>query len=68
MRQMAVVLQTKIMYKAYLSFAQMKEYLSILTENNQFSYDAETQPYKTTEMGLRFLDTYNQMDDMIKAA
>jgi predicted transcriptional regulator len=58
--------KTKIMYKAYLSFGQIKEYLSLLTENNLLNYDAYTQTFKTTEKGLKFLKTYNQMDGMIK--
>jgi hypothetical protein len=29
-------------------------------------YDVGAQIYKTTEKGLMFLDTYGQMDDMIK--
>jgi predicted transcriptional regulator len=60
--------KTKIMYKAYLSFAKMKEYARVLTDNHLLNYDVYTQTFKTTEKGLRFLDTYNQMDDMIKAA
>ena len=30
--------KTKIMYIAFLSFGQLKEYLSILLENNPFEY------------------------------
>jgi predicted transcriptional regulator len=60
--------RTKIMYKAYLSYNQLKEYLMLLTENNLLSYDAYNQTYRTTEKGLRFLDICNQMDDMIKSA
>jgi predicted transcriptional regulator len=60
--------KTKIMYHAFLSFGQIKEYLSLLTENNLLSYDVDTQTLKTTEKGLRFLEAYNQMDDMIKAS
>ncbi len=60
--------RTKIMYKAYLSYNQLKEYLMLLTENNLLSYDAYNQTYRTTEKGLRFLDICNQMDDMIKRA
>jgi predicted transcriptional regulator len=60
--------KTKMMYKAYLSYAQMREYARVLTENNLLNYDTYTQTFKTTEKGLRFLETYNQMDDMIKAA
>jgi predicted transcriptional regulator len=58
--------RTKIMYKAYLSYNQLKEYLMLLTENKLLSYDAYSQTYRTTEKGLRFLDISNQMDDMIK--
>jgi predicted transcriptional regulator len=61
------VTRTKIMYKAYLSFGQLKEYLSVLTDNGLLSYDAHTQTFKITEKGLRLLDAYNQMHDMIKA-
>ncbi|HEU0144722.1 MAG TPA: winged helix-turn-helix domain-containing protein [Nitrososphaera sp.] len=60
--------RTKIMYKAYLSYNQLKEYLMLLTENNLLSYDAYNQTYRTTEKGLRFIDLCNQMDDMIKRA
>jgi predicted transcriptional regulator len=59
--------RTKIMYKAYLSFGQLKEYLSVLTDNGLLSYDTHTQTFKITEKGLRLLDAYNQMHDMIKA-
>ena len=58
--------RTSIMYKAYLSFGQLKEYLSLLTESGLLNYDAHTQTFKTTEKGLRLLDAYNQMYDMIK--
>ena len=59
--------KTKLMYKAYLSFGQIKEYLSVLTENDLLSYDAHTQTFKTTQRGLMFLKAYNQIHDMIKA-
>ena len=59
--------KTKLMYKAYLSFGQIKEYLSVLTENDLLSYDAHTQTFKTTQRGLMFLKAYNQMHDMINA-
>jgi predicted transcriptional regulator len=60
--------KTKIMYQAFISYSQMKEYLRVLTENDLLRYDAYTQTFKTTEKGLRFLNTYNQMDGMIKTA
>ena len=58
--------KTRIMYKAFLSFRQTKEYLGVLTENNLLNYDAYTQTFETTEKSLRFLDAYNQMSDVTK--
>ena len=58
--------KTKIMYKVFLSFEQMKEYLMILTKSDLLRYDSNTHTFKTTEKGLKFLEAYNQMDNMIK--
>jgi predicted transcriptional regulator len=60
--------KTKIMYQAFLSYGQMKELMMILTKNGLLNYDLDTQTFKTTEKGLRFLKTYYQMDGMIKAS
>jgi predicted transcriptional regulator len=57
--------RTKIMYKAYLSYAQLKEYLSVLVENALLEYEKETQTYKTTPKGLQFLKTYSQIGGLI---
>ena len=58
----------RMVYKAFLSYDQLKESLIALIENDLLLHDRNTQTFKTTEKGLRFLHTYNQMDDMIKAA
>ena len=58
------VTRTKIMYKAFLSYAQLKEYLAILTHNGLLSFDVSTQTFKTTEKGLRFLKAYGQLDQL----
>jgi predicted transcriptional regulator len=60
--------KTNIMYKAFLGYAQMEEYLGVLTENNLLKYDVHAQTFKTTEKGLKFLEAYRQLDGMIKAA
>jgi predicted transcriptional regulator len=41
--------KTKIMYNAYLSYNQLKDYISVLIENNLLEYIEKTQTYKTTE-------------------
>jgi predicted transcriptional regulator len=58
--------KTKIMYRAFLSYPQMKDYLMVLTQNDLISYDLDTQTFKTTQKGLRFIEVYNQMAGMIK--
>ena len=57
--------KTKIMYKAYLSYAQLKEYLSILVGNGLLEYSEGELKYKTTEKGLRFMKTYSEIGDMV---
>ena len=57
--------KTKIMYRAFLSYAQLKEYLAILLANNLLRFDANTQIYQTTEKGVKFLRLYNQMDQIV---
>ena len=57
--------KTKIMYKAFLSYAQLKEYLTVLLQNDLLEYEDETQLFRTTEKGLRLLQMYNQFDEMM---
>ncbi|MFL6346089.1 MAG: winged helix-turn-helix domain-containing protein, partial [Nitrososphaeraceae archaeon] len=57
--------KTKIMYKAFLSYAQLKEYLTVLLEKDALEYEGETQLLRTTEKGLRLLKMYNQFDEMM---
>jgi predicted transcriptional regulator len=52
--------RSKIMYKAFLSFIQLREFVMVLIKSGLLSYDEETQTFKTTEKGLRFLDAYEQ--------
>jgi predicted transcriptional regulator len=58
--------RTKIMYNAFLSHGQLKQYLRTLTDNDLVRYDSLSQTFKTTEKGLRFIKTYSQMDQMTK--
>jgi predicted transcriptional regulator len=46
--------KTKMMYKAFLSYHQLKEYLLMLIENNLIEYLSGTQTFKTTEKGKIF--------------
>ena len=44
--------KTKLMYKAYLSFNQLREYLALLIENGLIEYEGD-QTYRTTEKSMR---------------
>ena len=57
--------KTKIMYKAFLSYAQLKEYLDMLIENGLMEHNVKEQIFKITEKGSRFLQLYNQVGDLI---
>jgi predicted transcriptional regulator len=58
--------KTKIMYNAYLSYNQLKEFLSILTENNLLEYIEGTRTFKTTEKGLNFLKMHREMAELLQ--
>ena len=46
--------------------SQLKEYLSLLIENNLLEYYNETQTYRTTEKGLYFLKMYNEIGELLQ--
>jgi predicted transcriptional regulator len=57
--------KTKIMYKAFLSYSQLKEYLSVLIENNLLEYLEGTKTFKATEKGLNFLKMHNEIEELL---
>ena len=54
----------KLMYKAYLSFNQLKEYLTFVAENGLIEYEEGMRTYRTTEKGMRLLQIQNTMDEI----
>jgi predicted transcriptional regulator len=56
--------KTKLMYRAYLSFNQLREYLAFLVENGLIEYEQGMQTYRTTEKGMRVLHLQNQIDEV----
>jgi predicted transcriptional regulator len=53
------------MYKSFLSYVHLKEYLSVLIENNLLEYLDGAQTYKTTEKGLNYLKMNNEIGDLL---
>jgi predicted transcriptional regulator len=59
--------KTKLIYQVFLSYGQMKEPLMVLTQNGLLTYDLDTQTFKTTKKGRKFLEAYNEINGMMKA-
>ena len=57
--------KTKIMYKAFLSYAQLREYLSLLIENNLLEYLEGMETYKTTEKGFKLLKMHSEIGELL---
>ncbi|MGI0021033.1 MAG: winged helix-turn-helix domain-containing protein [Nitrososphaera sp.] len=58
-------IKTKIMYRAFLSFPQLKEYLAVLTDQGLLEHSKEERLFFTTEKGRKFLKMYKEVDRMI---
>ena len=56
--------QTRIMYEAFLSYAQLKGYLSTLLVKDLIEYQKEDRFYTITEKGIHFLHVYSQLNQL----
>jgi predicted transcriptional regulator len=57
--------KTKMMYKALLSYEQLKEYLILLKENDLITYDKPTGRFSTTYKGYEFIARYEDLTKLI---
>lgn len=58
-------IQSKIMYKVYLSFVQMKKYLDSLQQKKLITYDENLRMYLLTDKGKHFLSLYGKMTESL---
>jgi len=58
-------IKTRIMYKAFLSFPQLKEYLAVLEAKGLLEHIAIDREYRTTDKGKQFLKIYKDVGHMI---
>jgi predicted transcriptional regulator len=59
---------SQIMYRSFLSYTQMKQYVSILIDAGLIrTYQEENQrrAYRITDKGLMFLHLHNQLDELL---
>ena len=59
------ITKTKMMYKALLSYEQLKEYLVMLTENDLIAYDKSSGRFSTTYKGYEFIRRYEDLNNLI---
>jgi predicted transcriptional regulator len=57
--------KTRLMYSAYLSYAQVQEYIHFLMDRQLISFEEDSQEFKLTEQGLRFLRVYDEISDIV---
>lgn len=57
--------RTKLMYKSYLAYGQLKEHLKDLEENVLINYEAKKRCYRITEKGAQLLQLLNKMDEFV---
>ena len=59
--------KSRLMYGAYLSHAQIMEYLEPLLERKLLTFNSANQRYVLTPRGQEFLDAYDKIDDVLLA-
>ena len=57
--------KTRIMYGAYLSSNQLKEYIAFCQSHGLVSYDARKRVYKTTLKGIKLLEIFMGMYELV---
>jgi predicted transcriptional regulator len=58
--------KTQIMYNAFLSYNQVKEYLTILIDNGLLQYELGDEKFRVTEKGLIFLKLCDQIGGLLE--
>jgi predicted transcriptional regulator len=56
---------SKLMFKAFLSYRQMKEYLPFLLQNEFIKHDEDNGTLRIADKGLRFLEMYNRLPEFV---
>ncbi len=56
--------RTRLMYKSYLAYNQLKDYLAHLQENNLIDYEVGMRCYRITEKGIQLLRLQNKLEEI----
>lgn len=58
-------LMTDIMFGSYLTIIQLRKYLGELMDSGALAYVAEERRYFTTDLGKRYVSTYEEMVQLL---
>lgn len=58
--------QKRIMYRSFLSYHHLKDYLSLLLENGLIQFLDTQRKYKITAKGKKFLQIYNGLNEVVE--
>jgi predicted transcriptional regulator len=61
------ITKTRIMYHSFLSYLQLNQYLNYLIKNELLRHNTRTNQYKITDKGLKFLNLYTEIEEMVKS-
>jgi predicted transcriptional regulator len=56
---------SKVMYKSFLTYKQMREYLPFLLQNELIKYGDKDRTFAITNKGLHFLEMYNSLPEFL---
>jgi predicted transcriptional regulator len=56
---------SKIMYKAFLSYKQLKEYVPLLLQNELIRHGEKDRTFMITDKGLYYLEMYNNLPEFV---
>ncbi len=58
--------KTRLMYGAYLSYAQLNEYVKALTERDLLNFNPDTRVFSVTPKGLEVLRAHDELERLMK--
>ena len=59
------ITKTQLMYKSFMSYIQLFEYLTVLRRSGLIEYNPSTSTYKTTTRGLRLLQVTKEINKLV---
>jgi predicted transcriptional regulator len=57
--------KTHIMYRAFLSYKQLEEYLEILQVRGLVIYEKNLRLFQITEKGVRYMNVYDELNELV---